>query len=72
MLNVDAESSEKVFNLVQEVEKRGTGSFFIEKEQDRSKAFERLMQYPRKKVPPDFNYKKELLEAVDERFNRTH
>jgi hypothetical protein len=35
---------------------------------ERSKAFEKLMSFPRKKVPPDFDYKKELMEAVDERF----
>jgi hypothetical protein len=27
------------------------------------------MQFKRKKVPSGFDYKKELMEAVDERFN---
>jgi DNA-damage-inducible protein J len=33
-------------------------------------AFDTLMQFPRKKLPPDFDDRKELMEALDERFNR--
>ena len=63
MLNVNAESFEKVFSLVQEIEKqvpvvRIHRNVFGEKE--RSEAFDRLMKFPRKKTPPDFDYKKEL------------
>jgi hypothetical protein len=38
--------------------------------QKRKEAFDRLMNFPRVKVPADFDYKKELAEARDERFNR--
>jgi len=36
----------------------------------REEAFEYLMNFPRVKLPDDFDYKKELAEARDERFNR--
>jgi DNA-damage-inducible protein J len=32
--------------------------------------FEAFMSFPRKKAPADFDEKKELMEALDERFNR--
>jgi len=35
----------------------------------RSEAFERLMNYPRVELPADFDYKKELAEAIDERYH---
>ena len=70
MINANAENFEQVFNLVQKVEKNAAvvkvhhpeGS-----EQERHEAFERLMNFPRRLVP-DFDYKKELMEAIDERF----
>jgi len=37
---------------------------------ERSKAFERLMSFPRVKLPADFDHKQELAEAIGERFNR--
>ena len=55
MININTESFEQVFNLVQEIEKR-------------LESFERLMKFPRKKAPVDFDYKKEFMEAVDERY----
>jgi predicted transcriptional regulator len=36
----------------------------------RDEAFERVMNFRRVKLPADFDYKKELMEAIDERFNR--
>ena len=72
MFTVNTESFEQIFNLVQEVEKRSLVTSIhnsIINDNKRLKAFERLMKYPRKKVPPDFNYKKELMEAIDERFD---
>ncbi|MDR0447494.1 MAG: hypothetical protein LBH07_02375 [Treponema sp.] len=71
MFNVDTENFERIFKLVQEVEKhtpvvRTHRSVISDKE--RSDAFERLMKLPRKRIPPDFDYKKELMEAIDERF----
>jgi len=71
MLTVNTESFERIFNLVQEVEKRTPITHIhrpIASDKERSEAFERLMKFPRKKVPPDFDYKKELMEAIDERF----
>ena len=71
MISTDADSFEQVFSLVQEVEKRGTIARILRPAAsgtERSQAFERLMKFPRKKIPPDFDYKKELLEAIDERF----
>ncbi|MCL2793356.1 MAG: hypothetical protein FWD87_09720 [Spirochaetaceae bacterium] len=72
MLTVNAESFEKVFNLVQELEKRTpiipTCSPAVS-DKERSQAFERLMKFSRKKAPLDFDYKKELMEAIDERFD---
>jgi hypothetical protein len=71
MINVNAESFERVFNLVQGVEKKAPDVRFHapnENDKERLEAFERLMNFPRKRLPPDFDYKKELMEAIDERF----
>jgi hypothetical protein len=73
MLTVNPESFERIFGLVQELEKRtplaGTAPAAVS-EKERLQAFERLMKYPRKKLPSGFNYRKELKEAIDERFGR--
>ena len=74
MLTVNAESFEEIFKLVQEVENRTSIPrmyHFAADEKERSEAFERLMKFPRAKVPKDFDYKKELMEALDERFDST-
>ena len=70
MITVNTESFEKVFNIVQEVEKRSPFqiSFPAGSDKERLVAFERLLRYPRKKVLPDFDYKKEFVEAIDDRF----
>ena len=71
MITVNAESFEKVFSLVQEVEKRTPAAVMYNpaiNDKERLKVFERLMKFPRKKVPSGFDYKKELMEAIDERF----
>ena len=71
MLTVNTESFERVFNLIQEVEKQTPIARIYPpavNEKERLQAFERLMNFPRKKVPVDFDHKKELLEAIDERF----
>ena len=71
MITVDTESFEQVFNLVQEVEKRPLSTRIYHpsaSDKERAEAFERLMKFKRKKAPLDFNYKKELMEAIDERF----
>ncbi|GMO43752.1 MAG: hypothetical protein Pg6C_05580 [Treponemataceae bacterium] len=70
MFNVSAENFEQVFNLVQQVEKNTpvpVRSLQVS-EQERHEAFERLMNFPRERLPADFDYKKELMEALDERF----
>jgi len=71
MITVNTESFERVFNLVQELEKRSpvVRVYPASDDKERSQAFERLMKFPRKKVPPDFDWKKELIEAIDERFD---
>ncbi|GHV45894.1 hypothetical protein AGMMS49546_32870 [Spirochaetia bacterium] len=70
MINANAENFEQVFNLVQKVEKN-TAVVKVHhpegSEQERHEAFERLMNFPRR-LAPDFDYKKELMEAIDERF----
>ena len=71
MLTVNAESFERVFNIVQEVEKHTPIYQPVVNNKEHLAAFERLMKFPRKKVPFDFDYKKELMEAIDERFNRS-
>jgi hypothetical protein len=73
MLNIDEGNFEQVFGIVQEVERRMVAvnvSDLRENDDERSKAFERLMNFPRAKLPADFDHKKELAEAIDERFNR--
>jgi len=64
MITVSPESFEQVFNLVQEIEKRPLLTSIHPPSADnkeRTEAFERLMKFKRKKVPSDFNYKKELM-----------
>jgi antitoxin (DNA-binding transcriptional repressor) of toxin-antitoxin stability system len=71
IITVNAESFEKKLKLVQEVEKRSPKvriQNLDTSENERAEAFERLMKFRRKKVPLDFNYKKELKGAIDERF----
>jgi len=72
MIPVNAENFERIFNLVQEVEKRNPARIHYSdlSDEERAKAFERLMNFPRKKLPPDFDYKKELMESIDERYGR--
>jgi hypothetical protein len=66
MINVNAESFERIFSLVQSVEKKPPYA----RDKEHAEAFERLMNFQRKKLPPDFDYKKERMEAIDERFGR--
>lgn len=74
MLTVNADSFEKVFNLVQELEKQERQTFHTQtqypvvSDKERKEAYERLMKFRRKKVPVGFNYKKELMGAIDGRF----
>ena len=70
IIPVNAESFEKTLNLVQEVEKRNPARlpYHVPDDKEREEAFERLLNYPRIKVPPDFDPKKELAEWRDERF----
>ena len=71
MITVNTESFERIFSLVQELEKRSPAAGIRRHNTSgkvRAEAFERLMNYPRKKVPRDFNYKKELMGAINERF----
>lgn len=70
LLNVNAENFEQVFTVVQEVEKNMPRiSVFTSgiSEQEREEAFEMLINFP-KRLPADFDYKKERMEAIDERF----
>jgi len=72
MLNIDEGSFERVFGVVQEVERQLAAvrvSGLSVSDDERSAAFERLMSFPRVRLPADFDYKKELAEAIDERFN---
>ena len=72
MLNVNTDSFEQVFSLVQEIDKRIPATAVhhpVFDDNERMEAFERLMRFRRKKVPRGFDYKKELLEAIDERFD---
>ena len=70
MINANAENFERVFNLVQQVEKTA-GNVTVHhpegSEQERHEAFERLMNFPRR-LAPDFDWKKELMESIDERY----
>jgi cobalamin biosynthesis Co2+ chelatase CbiK len=71
MFNVNAESFEQVFSLVQEIERRYADTTVHRpdlSDKNRMEAFEKLMKFPRKKLPANFDYKKELMEAIDERF----
>jgi hypothetical protein len=73
MINVDAENFETVFGIVQEAERRMSGVRVYgnaASDKEREAALERLMNFPRAELPPDFDYKKEKLGAIDERFNR--
>jgi len=67
---VNEESFEKTLNIIQEVEKRDPAHlpYHILDEKERKEAFEWLMNFPRKKLPPDFDDKKELAAWRDERF----
>ena len=67
---VNMESFERTLNLVQEIEKRNPVHNCTPEvsDKERVEAFERLMNFPKIKVPPDFDYKKELMEWRDERF----
>ena len=73
MIPVNAESFEQVFNLVQEVEKRHPTRIYKHavNNKEHAEVIERLMNFPRKKVPLDFDYKKELLKSIDERYGST-
>ena len=70
MIPVNTESFERIFNLVQEIEKRNPARlpYHVPDEKERAEAFERLLNMPKFKVPPDFDPKKELAEWRDERF----
>lgn len=73
MINVDAKNFEMVFGIVQEAERRMSGiriHSYATNDNERDDAFERLMNFPRAELPPDFDYKKEKLGAIDERYNR--
>jgi len=73
MINVDTENFEMVFDLVQEVERQiSMVSVYspTASSRERMEAYNRLMNFPRAKLPPDFDWKKERAEAIDERFNR--
>jgi len=72
MLNVDTENFERVFGLVQKIGMYDTAAgitYPAANDGERSKAIERLMEFPRKKIPLDFDHKKELMGAIDERFD---
>jgi len=69
MLNVDSENFERVFNLVNEAEKSSPVIHTTAAAKERAEAYEKLMRFKRKKVPAGFDYKKELLEAIDGRFD---
>ena len=71
MINANMENFEQVFSLVQEAEKKAppaSANIPRVSEQERNEAFERLMRFPRRPLPKNFNYKKALVEAMDERF----
>ena len=65
MLNVNMENFERMFHLVQELEKYNPAI----SDKARSEAFDRLLKYKRKKAPPSFDYRRELMESMDERFS---
>ena len=70
IIPVNTESFERTVNMVQEVEKRDPARlpYPILDEKERAEAFEWLLNFPRVKLPPDFDPKKELSEWRDERF----
>jgi len=74
VIPVNEESFERVFNLVQNDEKRGDPRIHYStlSDEERAEVFERLMNYSKIKVPPDFDYKKELMEYRDERYGSTN
>jgi len=72
MLNVDSENFERVFNLVNQAESRSSVIRPAADAKDRAEAYEKLLQFKRKKVPAGFDYKKELVEAIDGRFDRVN
>ena len=75
MLTVNSESFEKKLTLVQEIEKRSPTTHIHNltiDDNERTEAFERLMKFRRKKLPLNFDYKKELREAIDGRFGSTN
>jgi hypothetical protein len=39
------------------------------REDDRKKSFDFLMDFPKKSLPENFDYKKELIEALDEKYH---
>jgi Tat protein secretion system quality control protein TatD with DNase activity len=71
VITVDKESFERVFKLVKDIETCPSATRIHPptiSDEERAEAFERLMTFQRKKAPSRFNYKKELMEAIDERF----
>jgi len=72
VIPVNSESFERVYNQIREVEKREPAPahlpYPVLDEKEREAAFERLLNMPKFKVPPDFDPKKELAEWRDERF----
>ena len=70
MITVNAESFEHIFSLVQEVERRSCSQIhhLSTNNKEQVNAFERLMKFSRKKPHGGFDYKKELIEAIDERY----
>ena len=70
IIPVNTESFERTLNMVQEVEKRDPVRIRTPaiSDEERAAAFERLLNMPKFKVPPDFDPKKELAEWRDERF----
>lgn len=72
MLNIDEVNFELIFGMVREVERRMEAvcvSKLDATADERANAFERLMSFPRVKLPADFDCKKELAEAIGERFD---
>jgi DNA-damage-inducible protein J len=72
-------TSEGINIFLRQVNRHGNFPFEVELENTNArlshdelqkKSFEDFMSFPRKKLPPDFDYKKELLEAIDARFGR--
>jgi antitoxin (DNA-binding transcriptional repressor) of toxin-antitoxin stability system len=70
VIPVNTESFERTLSMVQEVEKNSPARMRTPaiSDEERAAAFERLLNMPKIKVPPDFDPKKELAEWRDERF----